>query len=350
MALSRAVKLQQIQCVVAAARHGSFRRAAVAMNLQQSSVSRNVQELEDYLGAPLFLRRAGGVELTEVGARFLADAELGLGQLGRAAQLACAAGEGERNTLRIGVASIPGSGQLPEMLQAFVTAWPKHRFELHEAPSAESLVALHAGALDLAIVLSPPRGGLGAESWRLWREPLLLAAPPRHSGQGDGAVMLHEVGGDGLILPSGEIGELVVERVAAALGAGFPGPMCRASPETALRLVALGQGRAIVPAGAQALAPSGVSFQPIAHQAIVVSAVRLARNDKPALRRLMVLVHEMGGQPECWAAPPRAFPTASVPTPPPRIRLAGEARERPAGDCAATNTIGILHQEASPGG
>jgi DNA-binding transcriptional LysR family regulator len=322
MSLSRAVKLQQIQCVVAAARQGSFRRAALALNVQQSSVSRNVQELEAYLGAPLFTRGAGGVALTEVGARFLADAELALVQLSRAAHVAAGVGADERNTVRIGAAAIPGSGPLPELLQAFTRTWPKHRFALHEACSADTLVALHAGALDLAIVLAAPRGGLGAEVWPLWRETLHLAVAARASAGSGSALSLREVGADGLILPSGEIGDLIAARLAAALGADFLGATCRASPETVLRLVAMGQGRAIVPAGALGLAPAGVAFRPIADAALPVSAVWLARNDKPSLRRLITLVRA-GALPIGGGALVAAQAVAGPAAAPPRLRLVG---------------------------
>jgi DNA-binding transcriptional LysR family regulator len=293
MALNRAVKLQQIQCVVVAARQGSFRRAALALNVQQSSVSRHIQDLEDHLGAPLFIRGARGIELTEVGARFLADAEQALNQLGRAAQLAGAVGEDARNTVRIGATSIPGSKLLPDALEAFATAWPKHRFALHEAPSADTLAALHAGALDLAIVLSVPHGGPGAEVWPIWSEALLLAVPACECSRWRRELSLQDVGAEGLILPSGEIGDLIAAKLATGIGDRFSGPVCRAGSETALRLVAMGQGRAVVPAGARGLAPEGVALRPIFDTALPVSAVRLARNDKPSLRRLLTLIAEV---------------------------------------------------------
>src|SRR5512143_540448 len=51
----------------AAARHGSFTRAAQEMHLTQSALSRQVQTLEDELGTRLFVRRHRSVELTAAG-------------------------------------------------------------------------------------------------------------------------------------------------------------------------------------------------------------------------------------------------------------------------------------------
>ena len=288
-----AVKLHQVRCVVAAAKRGSFRRAAVALNLQQSSVSRCVRELEDHLGAPLFERGAGGVALTAVGVKFVEDAERALDHLGRAAQIAGAMGREERQTLRVGAASIPGSGFLPEALQAVANSRPRCQIRLHEAPSVDNLVGLRTGALDLAVVIAASPAASGADVLPLWRESLLWAVPSGDRRAVRAPAAWRDVGPDGLILPTGEIGDLFLARLAEVFGDAFSGAICRAGAETALRLAAMGQGSAIVPAGASNLAPPGVSLRPIAGETIQVSAVRLLRNEKPALRRLMAQLRAM---------------------------------------------------------
>lgn len=50
-----------------AARHLSFTRAAIELNLSQSAVSRQVQQLEERLGVQLFIRRHKDLELTQAG-------------------------------------------------------------------------------------------------------------------------------------------------------------------------------------------------------------------------------------------------------------------------------------------
>ncbi|WP_296442302.1 LysR family transcriptional regulator [Rhizobium sp. 60-20] len=56
--------------------HGSFRRAAEALDLSQSTGSRRVQALERRLGTPIFIRDRCGVRLTHAGQRFLRDATI----------------------------------------------------------------------------------------------------------------------------------------------------------------------------------------------------------------------------------------------------------------------------------
>ena len=58
----------------AAARHLSFTRAAAELFLTQSAVSRQIKDLEEQLGVPLFHRRHRALVLTEAGQQFYAAA------------------------------------------------------------------------------------------------------------------------------------------------------------------------------------------------------------------------------------------------------------------------------------
>jgi hypothetical protein len=51
-----------------------FRKAAAALNVQESAISRRIRDLEDAIGVALFIRHHGGVHLTHAGQRFLARA------------------------------------------------------------------------------------------------------------------------------------------------------------------------------------------------------------------------------------------------------------------------------------
>jgi len=65
-----------------AAEHGSFRRVAAALNVQQSTVSRGIRNIEHRLGATLFERSHSGIRPTQAGDRFLKEASLGFDLLG----------------------------------------------------------------------------------------------------------------------------------------------------------------------------------------------------------------------------------------------------------------------------
>lgn len=59
--------LTAIRAFEAAARHGSFTRAAAELGMTQAAVSYQIKVLEDRIGAPLFLRRPRQITLTETG-------------------------------------------------------------------------------------------------------------------------------------------------------------------------------------------------------------------------------------------------------------------------------------------
>jgi LysR family glycine cleavage system transcriptional activator len=61
--------LSAIRAFEAAARHGSFTKAAEELGMTQAAVSYQVKLLEDRIGAPLFLREARRVVLSEAGRR-----------------------------------------------------------------------------------------------------------------------------------------------------------------------------------------------------------------------------------------------------------------------------------------
>lgn len=65
----------------AAARLGSFSRAAEELNITQSAISHQVRVLEDHLGQPLFRRIGRRIELVDAGADFLITAQTALEEL-----------------------------------------------------------------------------------------------------------------------------------------------------------------------------------------------------------------------------------------------------------------------------
>jgi LysR family glycine cleavage system transcriptional activator len=67
--MSRLPPLAAIRAFEAAARHGSFTKAAAELGMTQAAVSYQVKQLEDRVGAPLFLRQARKVMLSEAGKR-----------------------------------------------------------------------------------------------------------------------------------------------------------------------------------------------------------------------------------------------------------------------------------------
>ncbi|MGE8571878.1 MAG: LysR substrate-binding domain-containing protein [Acinetobacter amyesii] len=62
--------LQSLICFESAAKHASYTHASQELFITQSAVSRQIQQLEEYLGVTLFSRTRHGVDLTEAGKQY----------------------------------------------------------------------------------------------------------------------------------------------------------------------------------------------------------------------------------------------------------------------------------------
>lgn len=75
---TRPIGMGHLRAFEAVARHLNFRAAAEELSLTQSAVSRQIQALEDEVGASLFLRHTRAVELTSAGGMLLRAASSAL--------------------------------------------------------------------------------------------------------------------------------------------------------------------------------------------------------------------------------------------------------------------------------
>ncbi|WP_439861229.1 LysR family transcriptional regulator [Pseudomonas sp. MBLB4136] len=78
--------LRAVKSFVAAAKYQNFTRAAEALCVTQAAISRQIRELETYLGAELFKRAGRAVELTAAGAIFFDAAQLSFVNIAQAAE------------------------------------------------------------------------------------------------------------------------------------------------------------------------------------------------------------------------------------------------------------------------
>src|ERR1700759_2771342 len=86
MGRRRLPPLNAIKAFEAAARLGSFARAAAELNVTHGAVSRQVRLLEDWLGTRLFLRTSRNAVPTQMGKDLLAEAGPALDRLAAVSQ------------------------------------------------------------------------------------------------------------------------------------------------------------------------------------------------------------------------------------------------------------------------
>jgi len=107
----------------ATARHGSVSRAAEELNLTQSAVSRQIQQLEDSLGVSLFRRTRQRVVLTDVGHLYASQVRNTLTELSDATHQAIAL-SGTRGVLNLAVLPTFGTRWLIPRIPDFLARHP----------------------------------------------------------------------------------------------------------------------------------------------------------------------------------------------------------------------------------
>jgi DNA-binding transcriptional LysR family regulator len=175
---SRQLRLDLLRTFEAAARHLSFTRTGDELHLTQSAVSRQVQQLEESLGAALFERRHRALVLTEAGRIMQRAVEDSLERLRDAAARVRSAAARQQVTLTC----TPGfaSFWLIPRLARFTAAHPDVDVRIS---ATLDLVDLGRGNVDLAVRFVPSARGEGRMLFEEEVQPLcapqLLRDPQR---------------------------------------------------------------------------------------------------------------------------------------------------------------------------
>ncbi|RUL99355.1 LysR family transcriptional regulator [Rhizobium chutanense] len=167
---------RQLKTFLAVIRHENLTRAAAEVNLAQSSLSDQIQALEDELGTELFLRSRQGVALTAAGAALKTYAEeiLALNDEAKGAVRA-AAGNVEQSVC-VGTLETIAAERLAPWLSLFGKQNPGLGLKLKIGGSGELLTQLHEGAIDVAFTFDRGQQDERFAVCRVSSEPLVLIA------------------------------------------------------------------------------------------------------------------------------------------------------------------------------
>lgn len=167
--------IRQLECLVAVADHGSFRRAATALGISQPALSAQVQGVEALLGVQVFERDRRSVLVTPAGEDIVGRAREALTAVDTVADAARRRGEPLVGPLRLGVIPTVAPYWLPALLPTVRTKFPKLELILREEQTNRLLAQLGAGQLDVAMVALPVPGDLTTAT--IARESFVVAAP-----------------------------------------------------------------------------------------------------------------------------------------------------------------------------
>ncbi|MFG1426220.1 LysR family transcriptional regulator [Roseixanthobacter glucoisosaccharinicivorans] len=138
--------LADLHAFIAVARARGFRNAARIEGASASALSDAVRRLEEQLGARLLHRTTRSISLTEVGARLLARLEPALSEVDAALSGVGRFGDVPAGTLRLNVPVSAARLVLPDLVPAFLAAYPQIRLEITAEDDFVDVLAAGADA------------------------------------------------------------------------------------------------------------------------------------------------------------------------------------------------------------
>lgn len=169
------IELRKIRHFVEVARHSGFARAAEALHITQSALTKSVQSIEQHLGITLLERGARGVRLTPDGEWFMERAARVLAEMEEMEVGGRAVRDLRQGHLRIGAAPASLDTLLRDPLAAFVRRFPGIRVAITANTVEHIGVLLLRGEIDLAIgTLDSLQGEKGLDVRELYTAPVSL--------------------------------------------------------------------------------------------------------------------------------------------------------------------------------
>jgi DNA-binding transcriptional LysR family regulator len=291
------MELRHLRDFVAVAEEGSFTRAASKIHVTQPSLTRQIKNLEEELGAQLLVRGSHGVSLTANGQAFLLSAKRVLEINSEGVAAIKNAKQTNRPQLRIGYLSALYCEPLTRTLGLFRRSNPQVSINLFEMTIAEQLAALAEGKLDLAFV-GPACGHFDSSLCHEFvaSHDVLVAVCQRDPLAKKHQLSLQDLDTYLFVALSSRVWpgwrQWITELFA---GARLDLQVIEEvdNETAALRLVALGLGVALIPERAKSLRHGGVSLRPLSPRLRIRSAVAWsAQNDSAGLKNYLQVIRE----------------------------------------------------------
>ena len=160
------MELRHVRYFDAVAETLNFTRAAERLHVTQSTLSHQIRQMEDELGAVLFDRSGKKVRMTEAGEILRSYMTPALEQIDRGMQALRGEGEVLTGKLRLGTTPSFNTRMVPSCVATYLHHYPGIQVTVEELAAGMIIKRLGAGHLDLAVSYRPPDGS------DLWFEPL----------------------------------------------------------------------------------------------------------------------------------------------------------------------------------
>lgn len=289
------IEIRHLRYFIAAAEHGSFRKAATAFGVQESSVSRRIRDMEDQIGASLFLRHPGGINLTIAGQRFLHRVRHALDHIRDGAAEVAAIGRAEDGYIKVGLFSSLSSGFLSTLFRIFDEKYGSVHIDFIDGEAHDHINSIRQFQLDIAFVI-------GLADWPecdtayLWSEQVLAALPEAHPLSAEDSLTWRDLSSEKILIRDTAAGMRIQDYVVRKIRESECEPHVeaqRVGRYKLLNLVASGRGITLVIESEKMVKIPGVTYRSLRGEVLQFYAAWSPKNDNPAFRTLLSLARAM---------------------------------------------------------
>jgi DNA-binding transcriptional LysR family regulator len=265
-----------LEAFLAIAEHGSFQKAADAIHVTQTALSRRLQNLEALLGVKLVERTTRSVALTTIGQDFLPQCRRLLTDLEAALEEIHETGRAQRGDVSIACVPTAGIQFLPQVIQAYSARFPENRIRILDHASSDVAAAVIRREAEFGIRIAGSQHQ-DLRSILLLEDRFVLACRSDHPLAGRKSMTWKNLQPYRLIF-AGEVSgnRPLLEGALGGLGLALDSFYEVQRSSTALGLVAAGVAAAVVP---------GLAVQKGAYPGLEVVALT-----EPVVSRSLVLV------------------------------------------------------------
>jgi len=238
--------LRQLRTVLAIAETGSLTRASELLHIVQPALSRQLKQLEDELGTPLFERNHLGMVLTIPGRRFVDQVRVSLKGLNQAKADIGAATKNLMGSVAIGMLPNLAAALAGPLVTSLRRQYPDLQIRIATGFSDVLQDGLESGKLDICLMGDYLQSEM-LQTSPVLREPLYVVGPPDSGLSQANPIDLAEVAKMPLVVPEAQSLRNTIDRACTIIGTNLN--LIGESDSTAviLDLVERGVGYTILP-------------------------------------------------------------------------------------------------------
>ena len=287
------MELRHFKYFLAVAEELHYRKAAERLFISQPGLSRQIKQLEQLLGVPLFVRDKRKVSLTPAGAYLKGEMEFVMNHIELTKKHLTMMSEGEEGELRIGFLGSAMQNVIPELLVKMDEEYPQIHTSLEEMSNIAQVNAIEKDQLDIGFVrLATAPQGMNMKP--IFKDSFSVVLPKGHALNSRNFENVKQLEEENFILFSSDYSPFYYDKIMSICeDQGFSPRVSHKSvhAQTIFRLVENNLGVAIIPTTLKHGFNLDVKFIELKNirQEAVLSILWKKENRNPVLSKVLPL-------------------------------------------------------------